>query len=330
MTGGKGELYSGSGALILACIAIAGLAFLSLFVGVSDVSPVALFSEGNGQALEILWISRIPRTIALVLAGMSMAVAGTIMQMLARNRFVDPSTTGVVESASLGVLVVALCVPDMPVFGKMLTASVFALAGSALFMLILKQIPLRSAIILPLVGILLGRIINALTTFIAYRFDFLQSLVAWTMGDFSGVLLGRYELLWLSCLFTATAYIAADRFTVAGLGENFSTNLGLSYKRVVIFGLAIVSVVTASVVVTAGMLPFLGIIVANIVSMRIGDNMRKALPWVALLGAGLVLSCDIIGRVIRFPYEIPIGTLMGAFGGVIFLYLILNKRGKAG
>lgn len=328
MTGCRREAYLRSSTLILACAVIACLAFLSLFVGVSDVSLVALFSDDNRQVLEILWISRIPRTIALILAGMSMAVAGTIMQMLARNRFIDPSTTGVVESAGLGILLISLCIPDMPIFGKMLTSSVFALGGSALFMLILRQIPLRSAIILPLVGILLGRIINALTTFIAYRFDFLQSLSSWTMGDFSGVLRGRYELLWLSCLFTATAYIAADRFTVAGLGENFSTNLGLSYKRVVVLGLTIVSIVTASVVVTAGMLPFLGIIVTNIVSMAIGDNMRRSLPWVALLGAGLVLSCDIIGRIIRFPYEIPIGSLMGTFGGIIFLLLILSKRGK--
>ncbi|WAW10113.1 ABC transporter permease [Oxalobacter vibrioformis] len=312
---------------LLACLFVAGLAVVSLFVGASDVSPSVFFSSGSSQALEVLMISRIPRTIALLLAGMSMAVAGAIMQMLARNRFVDPSTTGTVESATLGILVIMLFAPEMPVMGKMLSASVFALAGSALFMLVLKRIPLRSPLILPLVGILLGRIVNAITTFIAYRYDFIQSLSAWTTGDFSGVLRGRYELLWLSFALSIIAYIAADRFTVAGLGENFTTNLGLNYRRVLVFGLVIVSMVTASVVVTAGMLPFLGIIVVNVVSLLFGDNLRKTLPCIALFGGGLVLACDLLGRVIRYPYEIPVGALMGVMGGAVFLFIILKKRG---
>lgn len=312
---------------LLACLFVAALAIVSLFVGASEVSPFAFFSAESHQALEVLMISRIPRTIALLLAGMSMAVAGAIMQMLARNRFIDPSTTGTVESATLGILFIMLFAPEMPVMGKMISASFFALAGSALFMLLLKKIPLRSPLILPLVGILLGRIVNAITTFIAYRYDFIQSLSAWTTGDFSGVLRGRYELLWLSLGLTILAYIAADRFTVAGLGENFTTNLGLNYRRVVVFGLVIVSLVTASVVVTAGMLPFLGIIVVNVVSLLFGDNLRKTLPCVALLGGGLVLACDLLGRIIRYPYEIPVGALMGVLCGAVFLFIVMKKQG---
>ncbi|EFM60621.1 ferric anguibactin transport system permease protein FATD [Brucella sp. BO2] len=248
-----------------------------------------------------------------------------IMQMLTRNRFVEPSTAGTVESASLGILLVILFAPETPVFGKMLVASVSALAGTALFLRILRSIPLRSVLVVPLVGIMLGGVINAITTFIAYRFDLLQSLNSWTTGDFSGVLRGRYELLWIAFALTVVAYVAADRFTVAGLGEDFTTNLGLNYRRVVTLGLVIVSMVSASVVVTVGMIPFLGLIVPNVVSMFIGDNMRRAVPWVALLGAGLVLACDIVGRLIRFPYEIPIGTMMGVVGSAIFLYLLLRR-----
>lgn len=180
----------------------------------------------------------------------------------------------------------------------------------------------------PLVGIMLGGVISAVTTFIAYRYDLLQALNSWTTGDFSGVLRGRYELLWLSFFLTVIAYIAADRFTVAGMGEDFTTNLGLNYRRVVTLGLVIVSMVSASVVVTVGMIPFLGLIVPNVVSMFIGDNMRRAVPWVAVLGAGLVLACDIVGRLIRFPYEIPIGTMMGVVGSAIFLYLLLRRGSR--
>ncbi|KAB2706339.1 MULTISPECIES: ABC transporter permease [Brucella] len=315
--------------LAAAIAVVVVLAVISLFIGVSDVSLSTLFgTEATDRAAEVMLVSRIPRTLAIILAGMSMAVSGMIMQMLTRNRFVEPSTAGTVESASLGILLVILFAPETPVIGKMLVASVTALAGTALFLRILRAIPLRSVLVVPLVGIMLGGVVSAITTFIAYRFDLLQSLNSWTTGDFSGVLRGRYELLWLAFFLTIIAYIAADRFTVAGLGEDFTTNLGLNYRRVVTLGLVIVSMVSASVVVTVGMIPFLGLIVPNVVSMFIGDNMRRAVPWVAVLGAGLVLACDIVGRVVRFPYEIPIGTMMGVVGSVIFLYLLLRRGSR--
>ncbi|KAB2782414.1 ABC transporter permease [Brucella anthropi] len=315
--------------LAAAIAVVVVLAVISLFIGVSDVSLSTLFgTEATDRAAEVMLVSRIPRTLAIILAGMSMAVSGMIMQMLTRNRFVEPSTAGTVESASLGILLVILFAPETPVIGKMLVASVTALAGTALFLRILRAIPLRSVLVVPLVGIMLGGVVSAITTFIAYRFDLLQSLNSWTTGDFSGVLRGRYELLWLAFFLTIIAYIAADRFTVAGLGEDFTTNLGLNYRRVVTLGLVIVSMVSASVVVTVGMIPFLGLIVPNVVSMFIGDNMPRAVPWVAILGAGLVLACDIVGRVVRFPYEIPIGTMMGVVGSVIFLYLLLRRGSR--
>ena len=317
--------------LAAAALGVLVLAAVSLFIGVSDVSLASLLSSApDDRPVQVLLISRIPRTIALVLAGMALSVAGLIMQMLARNRFVEPSTAGTVESASLGLLTVTLLAPDMPLMGKMLVAALFALAGTALFMQLLRAVPLRSALVVPLVGIMLGGVIWAVTQFFAYRFDLLQTLGAWTIGDFSGVIRGRYELLWLAAALTLVAYVAADRFTVAGLGEAFTTNLGLNYRRVLTLGLSIVALVTAVVVVTAGSIPFLGLIVPNLVSAVMGDNMRRSIPWIALTGAAMVLVCDIIGRVIRFPYEIPIGTVFGVVGSAIFLWLLLRRREQLG
>ncbi|MGN7956882.1 MULTISPECIES: ABC transporter permease [Agrobacterium] len=316
--------------LILALLLALTLAIVSLFVGVSNVSLATLFApDTSTDALRVLLVSRIPRTLALILAGSSMAIAGLIMQMLVRNRFVEPSTAGTTESAGLGLLTITLIAPDTPIFGKMLVAAVFALAGTALFLRILRQVPLRDVLLVPLIGIMLGGVISAVTTFFAYRFDLLQSLGAWMTGDFSGVLRGRYELLWVGFLFAIAAYLAADRFTVAGMGRDFTTNLGLNYRRVMALGLTIVSLVSAVVVVTVGMIPFLGLIVPNVVSLMIGDNMRRSVPWVATLGAVFVLSCDIIGRTVRAPYEIPIGTVVGVIGSVLFLYLLLRKRHHA-
>lgn len=315
--------------LILALLLIFFLAAVSLFVGVSAVSPWSILDgTADQRQVMILLASRVPRTAALVLAGSGMAIAGTILQMLARNRFVEPSTTGTVESAGLGMLVVLLFAPEMPVMAKMLVAAVFALAGTGLFLAVLRAIPLRSVLMVPLIGIMLGGMISAVTTFFAYRFDLLQSMGAWANGDFSAVLRGRYETLWVAFGLTIAAYVVADRFTVAGMGEEFSTNLGLNYRRVMAIGLFIVSTVTASVVVTAGVVPFLGLIVPNIVSMSMGDNLRKSLPWIGLCGAGLILACDIVGRTINAPFEIPVGTVLGVIGSLFFLYLLLKRQSR--
>jgi ABC-type Fe3+-siderophore transport system permease subunit len=130
---------------------------------------------------------------------------------------------------------------------------------------------------------------------------------------------GRYEMLYLSLAVTALACLAADRFTVAGLGESFATNLGLNYKALVWQGLVVVALVTSAVVVTAGSLPFVGLIVPNVVRLVLGDNVRRSVLWVALIGAGLTLLCDLVGRLLIAPYEIPVGTVLGVLGSALFL-----------
>ncbi|WP_312428402.1 iron chelate uptake ABC transporter family permease subunit [Achromobacter sp.] len=322
---GWGGLTAVVAALLLLCVA-------SISLGAGQMPWAALWNGGEEgeRAWRLLLVSRIPRTLALLLAGTALAVAGLIMQMLVRNRFVEPTTAGTVESATLGILVVTLLAPDTSVIGKMVTATGFALAGTLLFLALLRRVPLRTPFIVPLIGLILGGVIQAVTTFMAYRFDLLQSLHAWTTGDFSGVLRGRYELLWIGFALACAAYAAADRYTVAGMGREFASNLGLNHARLTLVGLLIVSAISAVVVVTAGSIPFLGLIVPNAVSLVLGDNMRRAIPWVALLGGVFVLACDIIGRLVIHPYEIPIGTVVGVLGSILFLWLLRTRRSRLG
>lgn len=315
--------------LVPGAVVVLGLAIWSLFVGASDISLGTLLDRGwDGEPLQILIESRVPRTLALILAGSAMAVSGTIMQMLVRNRFAEPSTVGTAEAAKLGFLIVVLLIPDASIAVRLAVASAFALLGTALFLRILRQVSLQSALIVPLIGILLGGVINAVATFLAYRFDLMQSLAAWSNGDFSMILRGRYELLWLALALTVLAYAFADRFTVAGLGQDFTTGLGLDYRQVLWLGLVIVSIITTVIVVTVGMIPFLGLVVPNLLSLVLGDNVRRTLPWVALLGAAIVLCCDIAGRIVSAPYEVPVGTVLGVAGSVLFLYLLLRKHAR--
>ncbi|WP_328728357.1 ABC transporter permease [Falsiroseomonas algicola] len=317
--------------LLLAVLLLLAMAVVSLFVGVGTVTPARLLAEGpEGPAMQLLLVSRLPRTIAVLLAGMAIGVAGLLMQLLARNRFVEPSTAGTAESASLGLLAVMVLAPEAPILVKMLVAAGFALAGTALFLAILRQVPLRSVLMVPLLGLMLGGVIEAVTTFLAYRMDLLQSVNAWTAGDFSGVLEGRYELLWVAFALTVLAWFAADRFTVAGMGEDVATSLGLDHRRVLAMGLFIVAMVTATVVVTVGMVPFFGLVVPNLVAMAMGDHARRAIPWIAVLGGMLLLACDMLGRVIRFPYEIPVGTIVGVVGAALFLALLFRRQARLG
>lgn len=302
------------------------LAGVSTAVGVYSISwnDVRTGSE-EFQSFMVMMVSRIPRTVAIVVVGASTGISGMIMQMLSRNKFVSPGTAGTVESATLGILIVTMLYPGASVGMKILFATITAMVGTGLFLLILRQIPIKSPLMVPLIGIMLGGVIGSVTSFFAYRYELLQSLNSWTNGDFSRILRGRYELLYLAAILTVLAWFAADRFTVAGMGEAFTTNLGLHYGRVLAFGLTIVAAVTAVNVVTVGAIPFLGLVVPNVVSAIMGDNVRRAAPWVAVFGAAFLLACDLLGRLLRYPYEIPISVVVGVVGGVMFLVILLRR-----
>lgn len=305
--------------------ALLALSFISVFVGVKEISPRDLLHLTEDQA-RILWISRIPRLAAILMAGAGMGIVGLIMQQLSRNKFVSPTTAGTEESAKLGILVALLLFGSATPMEKMLVAFVFALAGTLLFMRLLGRIKFRNAVFIPLVGIMFGSVVSSITTFLAYKYDLIQSIGATMVGNFAMVLKGRYELLYISIPMVLLAYWYADRFTLAGLGEDFSKNLGLNYKQVVNIGLALVALVTSAVILTVGMIPFLGLIIPNIVSLYRGDHLKKSLSHTALLGAVFVLFCDILGRMVVYPYEVPIGLTVGVLGSGIFLYLLIRRN----
>ena len=305
------------------------LALLSLVIGASEVSLGAALRDLSGDDAFLLLTTRVPRTLAVLLTGASLGIAGLIMQMLVRNKFVEPSTTGVTEFASLGVLLTIIFLPGISVMGRAGVAAAFALLGTWVFLRVVRFVPVRQLVLVPLVGIMLGGVVGAVTTFFAYRLDLLQSLSQWIQGSFAGVMRGRYELVWLAGAMTIVAWFAADRFSVIGMGEDFATSLGLDYRKVVALGMVVVAVITAAVLVTAGMLPFLGLVVPNVVSLIIGDNVRRAIPWVAGLGASFLLACDLVARTVRQPYEIPLSVVVGIIGAGLFLWLLLRRGSRA-
>lgn len=305
-------------------LAVAGLALLSLTLASLGVGAASIdLRTADGWTVLVLMESRLPRTLAVLLTGAALAVAGVVIQSLVRNRFVGPDTAGTGESAALGLLGVTLLAPAAPIWIKMIVASLAAMAGTALFLAIVRRLPVREVMLVPIAGLILSGIIGSVVTWIAWEADLLQFVATWLMsGEFSGVIAGRYELLWIAGLAALLAWFAADRFAILSLGDQVATGLGLSSRGVMRLGMVVVSVVSGLVVTTVGMIPFVGLVVPNIVARLMGDNLRASIPVVAAGGAGLLLACDLIGRTLRHPYEIPVGTILGIVGSLIFLWLL--------
>ncbi|WP_447944225.1 ABC transporter permease [Microbacterium aurum] len=316
----RGRLFTWP--LVGGLVVVAGLVTLSLFVGVYDI-------WGAPDGGEMFLITRIPRTVGLILAGAAMAMCGLVMQLLTQNRFVEPTTTGTTEWAGLGLLLVMLLFPEAPLMARMIGAVAMAFVGTMLFFFFLRRVMLTSSIIVPIVGMMIGAVVGAVSTFIALSTDMLQSMAIWFTGSFTSVLRGQYEPLWVVLIVVVAVFIAADRFTIAGLGEDVATGVGLDYRRIVLVGTALIALASGVVTVVVGNLPFLGLIVPNVVSLIRGDDLRSNLPWVALGGIALITACDIVARVINMPFEVPVSLILAMVGSVVFIALLLRQRRRA-
>ncbi|TVO35639.1 iron chelate uptake ABC transporter permease subunit VctD [Vibrio algivorus] len=301
--------------LILVCLSLS-----SLFVGVGNVSLTHLIS-GDANAWQLFLTSRVPRLLAVLLAGGGLSIAGLIMQQISQNRFAAPSTSGTIECAMLGFVL------SLVIFGngdQLWLIFATSMIGTLFFVQLIQRIQFKNVVFVPLIGIIFGNIVSSMATFIAYKYDALQNLSGWAVANFANILAGNFELLYIAIPVAIFSYLYATRISAVGMGKDFAINLGLNYQQVMTIGVALVSIMSASVVMIIGQLPFLGLIVPNLVNRFYGDNLRKNIPRTAILGAILVLACDVVGRIIIFPYEIPISMVISLLGGSVFILLVLK------
>lgn len=313
----KGLLF-----IILVIVAVS-----SLFIGVQSISIRDLFQLNETQQL-VLWSTRVPRTVSLIIAGATSSVCGLIMQHLTQNKFVSPTTAGTMDSARLGILVAMVFFPNGSTLSRSFVAFVFAFLGTMLFIQLIQRLPQKNQVMVPLVGLMFGNIVGSVVTFFAYQLQLIQNMSSWLQGNFATITRGGYELIYLTVPLLILAYLYAYHFTIAGMGKDLATGIGLNYQLVQLFGLAIVSLASSIILVTIGGLPFLGVVVPNIVSLYYGDQMKQTL-WVAA-GAGslFLIVCDIISRLVIQPYEVPVSLVVGVIGSVIFIALLLRGAKK--
>lgn len=297
---------------------------VSLFVGVIDIKPIDVLT-GDVDTLKIFLASRMPRLMAILCTGFGMSVAGLIMQQLCMNKFVSPTTGATISSSQFGILMALLFMPNASLWGRAGFAFVFAILGTWIFVYFIQRIQFKEIVMVPLVGIMFSNIIGGVTNFLAYKYELTQALSTWLVGHFSMVLRGRYEIVYLVVPMIILAFIYANHFNIVGIGKDFSKNLGIPYNLVLFMGLTIAAVITASVVVVVGSISYIGLIVPNIVAMFKGDKIRGTLIDTALFGAIFVLVCDMIGRVVIAPYELPIELIIGVLGSVLFIALLVYR-----
>lgn len=284
------NLHPGRTTLLLAA-ALAVLSAASLFTGAIDMTPSQLLA-GDPALLEVFLASRLPRLAAVLLAGAGLSIAGLIMQQLCANKFVSPTTGATIASAQLGILFAFVFLPSSTLVSRTLFAFAAAMAGT-----------------------------------LAFSLDMTQALSTWVVGHFSLIVRGHYEMVYLVLPLVALAWIYARHFNIVGMGRDFSKNLGVSYTKVLLLGLVIASAITASIVSVAGAIPYIGLVVPNIISIWKGDDLRNTLADTALFGALFVLGCDLISRLVISPYELPIELITGSVGSLVFIGLILRRLG---
>ena len=300
------------------------LAVWSLFIGVLDVNVQGLFRRDLGQ-WGVFLISRLPRLLAILCTGVGMSVAGLIMQQLCMNKFVSPTTGATISSAQFGILLALLFLPSSTLWGRAIFAFVCATLGTWIFVWFIQRIQFKDTVMVPLVGIMFGNVITGITNYFAYKYEMTQALSTWLVGHFSMVLRGRYEIVYLVVPLVILAFMFANHFNIVGMGKDFSHNLGVHYNFVLFLGLTIAAMITAAIVVVVGSISYIGLIVPNLVAMFKGDKIRGTLVDTALFGAIFVLACDMIGRVVIFPYELPIELIIGILGSLIFVAMLIYR-----
>lgn len=306
-------------------IALILLISLSLFVGVQHISLTGIL-HGDERHLFLFTKTRIPRTISLILAGAMMSVSGKIIQHFLQNKFVSAGAIGMIDSARCGILLVMLVIPTSSLLMRSFVAFIFAYIGVLLFLALCRILPKGDVMLIPLTGVMFSNIIGAIATFFAYQFQLIQNISAWLQGDFATVMEGSYELIYITVPILLLLLVFAHIITVAGLGEEMAQSVGIHYRMLQMGILALVALGASSVLIMVGTVPFLGVVIPNLVSLYYGDHFKKSIGLIAIYGSLFLIICDLIARSIIYPYEMPVSVIAGVIGGILFLFILSRRK----
>ena len=282
----------------------------------------------------ILWQVRVPRVLLAFMVGGSLAAVGASLQALLRNPLADPFVIGISSGAALGASVAILFGVGLSIL-TLLVLPFCAFLGALLSILVVYRIAVSygsfSIHALLLGGVVLNAIFSALVLFLTTLADPYKAsgMYAWLMGSLTGpdfqtvLVLAGYLLLGIFVLVSQ-----ASALNLLTLGEEAARSLGVEVERVKRVVFTASALLTGAVVAFSGLIGFVGLIVPHAVRLMFGADHRLLLLASGILGGMFLMVADTVARTLLSPAEIPVGVVTALVGGPIFLYLLVQRRGK--
>lgn len=306
--------------------------FLSLTTGVvhlslKDLTDALIHGAEAGFVGNIFWYVRFPRTLACILAGAGLSVAGVVVQNVLANKLASPSIIGINAGAGLAV---TICIACQIISGWGIAISAF-LGGLVAVVLIVgiaqKLNASRTTVIL--CGVAMNSFFNAISEAITTLLPEVSVMVAdFRVGGFASVTMERLLPAGILIVFAILLLCTlCNELDVLNLGEEVAHGLGLSVKKMRTIFLGLAALLASASVSFAGLLGFVGLIIPHIARKLVGNESKYLLPFCALAGATFITLCDMGSRLLFQPYEIPVGIVMSFIGGPFFIYLLLKSKG---
>lgn len=321
-------LFCVLGSVAVLITATLSIVFGSASIPFADVWNAIWHFEPTNMNHQIIADLRLPRTLADMLVGAALAVAGAIMQGMTRNPLADGGILGINAGAAFAL---SLCLAFMPKV-RYSAVVLFCFLGAAFAALIVygltglrhgKQSPMRLA----LAGTAVGTLLSSVSQALALHYKVGQDITFWTAGGVAGV---RMSQLSMVAPFMLVALVAAvwlsPGLSLLSLGEEAAKGLGLRIGRTKALCILTVLLLAGSAVALAGPIAFVGLIVPHLVRRFIGVDYRKIIPCSMVLGCLLMLAADVASRMVNRPTETPVGLLFAVIGVPFFLYI--SRRGK--
>ena len=310
------------------------LALLDVCSGSIWISPLStLNSQLSTLNSQLLLHLRLPKMLTAILAGASLSVAGLMMQTLFRNPLAGPYILGVSSGASLGVALVTMVTTILPLAYSLSPHSLIAtsaIIGSMLTMLLVMLFArrIRSNVTLLIVGMMVGNIAGALVNMIQNfaNPDSLKLFVVWTLGSLSGVSWEELPTLAIGIAIAAIIVLMLIKpLNGLLLGEDYARGLGIHVERTRWMMVLASCLLAGSVTAFCGPIAFIGVAVPHIArGIFATSNHRLTVPASALIGANILLVCDILCNL--GTYSLPISTMSALFGAPIILWIVLKKK----
>jgi iron complex transport system permease protein len=331
--------------LIILFVLLFLMVMVSIFVGSSGISFgevfLAFFGGGSETARLIVYQIRLPRVVAALVIGASLAIAGLIMQSVLRNPMASPSTLGVSNAAVFGANFAIIVLgggilnssqgnPIIISSPYLVTGLAFCFALVAVFLiLLLSKIRGFSPEVVVLAGVASGSLFSAGTTIIQYFASSTQlsSAVFWSFGDLSRV--SYSQSLIIAVVFAVcfvVFYLFRFSYNALAISDETAVSLGVKVQLVRFISLLLASLLTAVSVSFAGIIGFIGLIAPQLIKRFVGNDIRILLPASALLGALILVISDTLARVIFNGVSLPVGAITSIFGAPIFIYILLRKK----